>query len=142
MRSDTKFGLRTVVGAAGLGIASLALIAAPAGAQTPKITVKPDTGLAKTATVKVSGKNLPANTEVGIVECTSAATGESGCDVATAALATTSASGKLAATDLTVSSKFTDEGGSAVKCTTKVPCAVAVGSITGTEYGAVVISFK
>ena len=78
-RTKRVIGLRIAVGAVGLGIASLALVAAPAGAgTTPKIRVNPDTGLAKKATVKVSGKNFPADTAVRIMECTSANQTEAG----------------------------------------------------------------
>jgi hypothetical protein len=139
-------GLRTVVAAVGLGVASLGMVvvlAAPAGAQTATIKVKPDTGLTNKETVVVSGKNLTASTEVAIVECQSSATSEAGCDVSTAVTATTSASGKLAKTDFTVLKKFTDEGGSKVKCKVADSCAVVVGYVVAmTEAGAVPISFS
>jgi hypothetical protein len=147
MRSTKKVSvLRTAVAAVGLGIASIGMVvvlAAPAGAQTATIKVKPDTGLKNKETVVVSGKNLTASTEVAILECQSTATSEAGCYVSGVVLAETSASGKLAKTDFTVLRKFTDEGGSKVNCKVADSCAVVVGYVVAeTDAGAVPISFS
>jgi hypothetical protein len=142
-RTKRVIGLRTAVGAVGLGIASLAWVAAPAGAGTaPKVKVSPDTGLAKKATVKVSGKHFPASTAVKIMECTTTDPTETGCNVAGAVSGMTAATGKLAKTRLPVSSKYSSEGGTVIVCTAQAPCAVAVATVTGTKLGAVVFSFE
>jgi hypothetical protein len=131
------------VGAVGLGIGSLALVAAPAGAgSAPNIRVNPDAGLAKKATVKVSGKHFPASTAVTIMECTSADQAEAACNVAGAVSGMSSATGTLAKTRLPVSSRYTSKGGTVIACTAPAPCTVAVATTTGTKLGAVVIGFK
>ncbi len=142
-RTKRVIGLRIAVGAVGLGIASLALVAAPAGAgTTPKIRVNPDTGLAKKATVKVSGKNFPVDTAVRIMECTSANQTEAGCNVAGAVSGMSAATGTLAKTRLPVSSRYTSEGGTVIACTAQAPCTVAVVTTTGKKLAAVVIGFE
>jgi hypothetical protein len=142
-RTKRVIGLRTAVGAVGLGIASLAVVAAPAGAgSAPKIKVSPDARLAKKATVEVKGKHLPASTAVTIMECSSTEQTEAGCNVAGAVSGMTAATGRLAQTSLPVSSRYTSEGGTVMACTAQAPCAVAVATTTGTKLAAVVISFK
>jgi hypothetical protein len=146
MARSKSFG--AVLGAVGLGIGSLALVAATGGAgasvsaKAPTVTVKPTTDLKAVATVKVSGKNLGDNAELGILECWSGDTTEAGCNVAGVVVTSASSTGALAPTALKVHSSYASEGDGKVKCTTAEPCLVVVANAaTSTEEGAVPISF-
>jgi hypothetical protein len=138
-------GLRIAIGAVGLGVASLLLVAtaSPAGASSPpSVKVSPDKKLAASATVAVSGKNLGASREVEIAECWSGDKSGNGCK-RVLAFASTSGKGGLAPTPFSVSSSYASIGDGRVTCTVKAPCLVMVADAsTGTELGAVRISFK
>jgi hypothetical protein len=134
-----------IVGGIALALSTLALVASTAGAATaPTFKVTPDKGLTNGQSVAVSGKGFPKSTTLYLVECLKTATTEAGCDISTATAVDISASGAIpkGTTFKVVSGKVTSTG----KCgTTKgnaKGCAVVIGSISGTDYGAVVIDFK
>jgi hypothetical protein len=128
----------------GLGVASLVLVAAPAGAGTaPKVKVSPSAALPKKATVMVTGRNLGENQTIRILECAASDTTGTGCNSAGAVHALTSEVGRLHKTALPVSVKFTDEGGTVIKCSAESPCVVsASNATTGTHLDSAPISFK
>jgi hypothetical protein len=78
---------RIIIGVALIGLASVVL-ATPAGASGPTITVSPNTGLAdgQTVTVTASGFTIPTPTFIGIEECSIQAKApyENDCDTSTA----------------------------------------------------------
>lgn len=116
-RSTNMPRVRFLAGAAGLAAGAVALLASSAGAAvSPTLTVNPATGLAKNATVNVTGKHYAPSSSVYILECVNTATTESGCDVAGVASATTTAAGAVPKTALKVHESFTDFGGAKVKC--------------------------
>jgi hypothetical protein len=68
---------------------------ATASAAGPSIAVTPNTGLVAGQSVAITGTGFMDNEAVYALECTAAATSEADCDLSTASLGTTSATGTL-----------------------------------------------
>lgn len=145
MHSKKVVCLRTAVGAIGLSIASLALVTGPANAAGPKVYVTPKTDLAKKATVKVWGRNLPPNQSVYVLECAVEGSFNFNSDCSTKRTgATIDGEGGLD-TSLAVSKTFTTLSNAKFKCAATTQCEVAVmGLNDGDELfgNQVVISFR
>ncbi len=90
------------VGCAALGVGAL-LLAAPALAATPGISVSPSTGLANGQTVTVSLSGFSAGAPVAVIECSplQATAQQAACDTAGVKIVTANASG-TATTPFTV----------------------------------------
>ncbi len=94
-------GLHAAAGLVGMGVASLGLMAATAGASTPQpvVKVKPNSGLSATATVKVKGSSLGDDKALAIMECNAgdSSPSDAGCNVAGITAVQSSSTGTMKA---------------------------------------------
>ena len=102
-----------------------------ASAATPKLLVKPSTGLRNHSTVYVSGTGFKARDTVYITECQVSAKGEAGCDIFTAVPVKISARGVLPRTKFKVVTGTVGNGKCGTTAMNLKKCAVSAGNAKG-----------
>jgi hypothetical protein len=111
-------------------------------AATRKLVVTPSTNLVKGQRVTVTGSGFTPHDQVYLVECLVKATGQNGCDVATATPVTISATGVLPATKFTVVTGVVGSGTCGTNATNLKACAISAGNATGGDSSVTPIAFK
>jgi hypothetical protein len=111
-------------------------------ASTRKLVVTPSTNLVKGQRVTVTGSGFTPHDQVYLVECQVKATGQNGCDVATATPVTISATGVLPATAFSVVTGTVGSGTCGTKTTNLKACAISAGNATGGDSAVAPIAFK
>ncbi len=107
-----------------------------------KLIVTPSTNLVKGQQVTVTGSGFTPHDQVYLVECQVKATGQNGCDVATATPVTISAKGVLPATKFSVVTGTVGSGTCGTKATNLKACAISAGNATGGDSAVAPITFK
>lgn len=109
---------------------------------TPKLVVSPATNLTKGQAVKVSGTGFTPNDVVYLVECMANASGQSGCDIATATPVTITASGMLPSTNFNVVTGRIGSGTCGTSSSNLKSCALSAGNAVGGDSASAPISFR
>ena len=141
MGSLLRWGRGTVAAMSLLAV--LGVAATGAGASTsPKVVVKPASGLKNGSTVVVSGSGFKPGDTVFIVECLAKASGQSECDVAGIPPAETITSkGVLKAIKVTVVTGKIGNGSCGTKASNLKACAISVGNESGGDTAVAPIAF-
>lgn len=108
----------------------------------PKLVVTPSTNLKKGQTVTVSGTGFTPNDLVYVVECLNSASGQGGCDVATATPVTITASGTLPPTSFSVVTGVVGSGTCGTSPSNLSSCAISAGNASGGDSTSAPITFK
>jgi hypothetical protein len=108
----------------------------------PSLTVQPSVQLTKGATVKVSGANFTPNDQVFLVECLVTASGQGGCDSATATPVTITAAGVLPSTTFKVTTGTIGSGTCGTTTSNLKSCAISAGNASGGDTAAAPIAFQ
>ena len=113
-------------------------------AATPKraLVVTPSTNLTKGQKVSVSGSGFTPNDQVYLVECLLKATGQNGCDVATATPVTITAKGVLPPTAFSVVTGVVGSGTCGTNASNLKACALSAGNASGGDSAVAPIVFK
>lgn len=115
---------------------------APTTTTPPKLVVSPATNLTKGEAVKVSGTGFTPNDQVYVVECMDNASGQSGCDIATATPVTITASGTLPSTNFNVVTGTIGSGTCGTSSSNLKSCALSAGNAVGGDSASAPISFR
>ena len=115
---------------------------APTTATSPKLVVSPAANLTKGEAVKVSGTGFTPNDEVYLVECMDHASGQSGCDIATATPVTITASGTIPSTNFHVVTGAIGSGTCGTSLSNLKSCAISAGNAGGGDSASAPISFR
>ncbi len=107
-----------------------------------RLVITPSTNLVKGQQVTVTGSGFTPHDQVYLVECQVKATGQNGCDVATATPVTISAKGVLPATKFSVVTGTVGSGTCGTKTTNLKACAISAGNATGGDSAVAPITFK
>ena len=108
----------------------------------PKLTVTPATGLSNGKTVIVKGTGFKPKDQVYITECLRTATGQAGCNIATAVPQFITAAGVLPATKFKLVTGVIGTGKCGTAASNLAKCAVSVGNISGKDTASANIVFK
>jgi hypothetical protein len=109
---------------------------------SPKLVVSPSVNLTKGETVKVSGTGFTPNDVVDLVECLKSASGESGCDIATATPVTINAAGVLPSTNFNVVTGTIGTGKCGTTASNLTACTLSAGNAGGGDSASTPISFR
>ncbi|MDE3064890.1 MAG: fibronectin type III domain-containing protein [Acidobacteriota bacterium] len=107
-----------------------------------KLVVVPSTGLINGQSVKVSGTGFTPNDQVYLVECLNTASGQGGCNIATATPVTITGSGTLPTTSFVVVTGTVGSGSCGTSSSNLSSCAVSAGNAAGGDSASAPISFK
>jgi len=108
----------------------------------PALTIQPSADLTNGATVKVSGTNFTPNGQVFLVECLVTASGQGGCDTATATPVTITAAGVLPSTAFKVVAGTIGSGACGTTSSNLKNCAISAGNASGGDTAAAPITFR
>jgi Neocarzinostatin family len=138
------FRFKQALGAVGMGVAMLPLLAAPSGAtRAPVLKVTPNTGLISAhRTVGVMGWHLGDDQAVSILECPANDPAMNACRLSNEEYAETSRSGVLPRTLFKVAETYKSPKGT-FNCATggTVQCVVVVGEYEDTDVASAPISW-
>jgi len=110
-------------------------------ALVPSVTATPATGLKAGDSVAITGSNFTAGLSVYAIECLASATGQAGCDVATATPITVGADGTLPSTTFKVATGTVGTGTCGTTTANANACVINVATVTGTDAGTTPIAF-
>ncbi|HEY5265327.1 MAG TPA: neocarzinostatin apoprotein domain-containing protein [Acidimicrobiales bacterium] len=110
-------------------------------ALVPTVSATPATGLKSGGSVTITGSNFTAGLSVYAVECLASATGQSGCDLATATPVTVGTDGTLPSTTFTVTTGAVGTGTCGTTAANAKDCVINVATATGTDAGTTPIAF-
>lgn len=114
----------------------------PKAPPSPKLVVNPSVNLTKGQTVVVSGTGFTPNDAVYLVECLANASGQSGCDIATATPVTISAAGVLPLTNFIIVTGTIGNGTCGTTTSNLHACAISAGNASGGDSAVAPITFK
>lgn len=109
---------------------------------SPKLVVSPSVNLTKGQTVVVSGTGFTPNDVVYLVQCLGNASGQSGCDIATATPVTINAAGVLPSTNFNVVTGTIGNGACGTTTSNLNACAISAGNAGGGDSASAPVSFK
>lgn len=133
---------RNAVGASPSSPPSQGVVPLASIVSAPTLSVQPSIKLTNGATVEVTGANFTPNDHVFLVQCLVTATGQGGCDTATATPVTITASGALPRTSFTVRTGAIGAGACGTKSSNLRGCAVSAGNASGDDTAAAPIAFR
>ncbi|HVB51170.1 MAG TPA: neocarzinostatin apoprotein domain-containing protein [Acidimicrobiales bacterium] len=110
-------------------------------ALVPSVTATPATGLKNGDSVTITGSDFTAGLSVYAIECLASATGQAGCDVATATPITVGADGTLPSTTFKVATGTIGTGTCGTTAANAKDCVINVATVTGTDAGTTPIAF-
>jgi hypothetical protein len=127
---------------AALPLAATLCVTTAAATATPKVVVKPATGLTKGKIVKVTGSGFKPDDQVFLVQCLKNATGQNQCDISTATSATIAGTGVRPSTTFKVVTGKVGNGTCGTKISNLKNCVINVGNVSGSDAASTPIDFK
>lgn len=110
-------------------------------ALVPSVTVTPATALKNGDSVAITGSDFTAGLSVYAVECLASATGQAGCDIATATPITVGTDGTLPSTQFKVATGTIGNGTCGTTTANANDCVINVATAAGTDAGTTPIAF-
>ena len=133
---------RNKVGASTSSLPSKSVTPKASIVSPPALTAKPSVNLTNGATVKVSGTNFTPNDQVFLVECLATASGQGGCDTATATPVTITAAGLLPSSTFKVVTGKIGSGTCGTTASNLKSCVISAGNASGGDTATAPIRFQ